>query len=207
MDLKEVQKHKVWILHLIDTATRYSAACLISDKKKQTIVCWIFHIWIAYFGTPEKFHSDCGGEFANNVFSEMNEKLGIETSTTPGEAPYSNVIVKCNHRVLFESMMKTIDDCKCDLGTALAWAVCAKNCLQNVYGYSPNRLVFGSNVKLPSVITDLPPALVSTTSSDIICNNLNAIHKARENFIKAEASEKLWRALSHNVRIFNEEIY
>ena len=39
MDLKEVQKHKVWILHLIDTATRYSAACLISDKKKQTIVC------------------------------------------------------------------------------------------------------------------------------------------------------------------------
>ena len=132
-----------------------------------------------------------GGVFANDVFLEMNEKLGIETSTTPGQAPYSNGIVERNHTVLLESMMKTIDDCKCDLGIALAWAVCAKNCLQNVYGYSPNRLVFGSNVKLPSVITDLPPALVSTTSSDIICNNLNAIHKARENFIKTEASEKL----------------
>ena len=73
MDLKEVQKHKVWILHLIDTATRYSAACLISDKKKQTILCRIFQIWIAYFGAPEKFHSDCGGEFANDAFLEMNE--------------------------------------------------------------------------------------------------------------------------------------
>ena len=102
----------------------------------------------------------------------MNKKLGTETSKTPGEAPYSNGIVERNHKVLFESMMKTIDDCKCDLGTALAWAVCAKNCLQNVHGYSPNQLVFGSNVSLPSVITDLPPALVSTTSSDIIRNNL-----------------------------------
>ena len=121
----------------------------------------------------------------------MNEKLGIETSTTPGEAPYSNGIVKRNHRVLFESMMKTIDDCKCDLGTALAWATCAKNCLQNVYGYSPNQFVFGSNVSLPSVITDLPPTFVSTTSNDIICNNLNAIQKTGENFIKAESSEKI----------------
>ena len=120
----------------------------------------------------------------------MNQKLGIETSTTTGEAPYSNGIVERNHKALFESMMKTIDDCKCDLGTAFAWAVCAKNCLQNVYGYSSNQLVFGSNVSPPSVITDLPPALVSTTSSNKIRNNLNVIQEARENFIKAESSEK-----------------
>ena len=115
----------------------------------------------------------------NDVFLEMNEKHGIETSTTPSEAPCSNGIVERNDKVLFELMMKTIDDCKCDLGTALAWAVCAKNCLQNVYRYSSNQLVFGSNVSLPSVITDLPPALVSTTSSDIIHNNLNAIHEGK----------------------------
>ena len=169
-------------------------------------MCRIFQIWIAYFGAPEKFHSDCREEFANDVFLEMNEKPGIETSTTPGGAPYSNGIVERNHKVLFESMMKTID-CKCDLGTALAWAVCAKNCLQNIYGYSSNQLIFGSNVNLPSVITYLPLALVSATTSDIIRNSLNAIHKARVNFIKVEPSEKIRRALSHNVRTFNEEIY
>ena len=38
MDLQEVQKHKVWILYLIDAATRYSAACLISGKKKHNSV-------------------------------------------------------------------------------------------------------------------------------------------------------------------------
>ena len=32
MDLKEYIHNKVWILHLIDAATRYSAACLIKTK-------------------------------------------------------------------------------------------------------------------------------------------------------------------------------
>ena len=79
MDLKEVEKGKVWILHLVDAATRYTAACLIRRKKKNLVMCRIFQIWVACFGEPGKFHSDCGGEFANDAFCEMKEKLGIET--------------------------------------------------------------------------------------------------------------------------------
>ena len=52
--------------------------------------------------------------------------------------------------------------------SALAWAVSAKIALQNYAGYSPNQLVFGTNGILPSVITDLAPALESFTSSDIV---------------------------------------
>ena len=33
MDLKEVEKGMVWILHLIDAARRYTAACLIRKEK------------------------------------------------------------------------------------------------------------------------------------------------------------------------------
>ena len=32
MDLKEHILSKTWILHIIDSATKYSAACLISNK-------------------------------------------------------------------------------------------------------------------------------------------------------------------------------
>ena len=35
--------------------------------------------WIAYFGFPKKLHSDCGGEFCNEVLREM---IDIETNTT-----------------------------------------------------------------------------------------------------------------------------
>ena len=137
----------------------------------------------------------------------MNEKLGVEICTTPGEAPFSNGTVERNNKVLYESMMKTMDDCKCDMETALAWAVSAKNALQNQGGYSPNQLVFGTNVNLPSVITDLPPALESSVSSDVVRNKLNALHKARQNFIKAESSERIKRALRHNVRTYSEEVF
>ena len=207
MDLKEIQKGKIWILHLVDNATRYTAATLIYSKKKDVIVKKIFQIWLSYFGSPEKFHSDCGGEFVNEVFTEMAEMFGVKISTTPGESPFSNGIVERGNAMLYETMMKTKEDSNCSLDTALAWAVCAKNCLQNVSGYSPNQLVFGKNVNLPSVAHDTLPALEEPTHSELVRENLNAMHKARENFIKSEASEKIKRALKHNVRTYSEVIF
>ena len=35
MDLNEVEKGMVWILHLIDAAARYADVCLIRRKKKR----------------------------------------------------------------------------------------------------------------------------------------------------------------------------
>ena len=205
LDLKEVVNNKLWILHLVDCATRYTVACLIDTKRKDLVVTRIFQIWISYFGSPVNMHSDCGGEFCNEVMKEMHEKFGTETSTTPGEAPYSNGIVERSNAVIYESMMKTKEDVKCSFETALAWAVSAKNALQNVYGFSPNQLVFGYNVNLPSVLSSQLPALDPVCSSDLVRKNLNAIHRARENFVKAESSERIMKALRHQVRTYSEE--
>ena len=75
-----------------------------------------------------------------------------------------------------------------------------KNILQNHGEYCPNHLVLRTNVNLPSVITDLAPALESFTSNDTVSWNLNALHDARKNFIKAESSARIKRVLRHNVR-------
>ena len=110
MDLKEVVKGKCWILHLVDNCTRYTAAALISTKKKEVVVKKIFQIWLAYFGSPVKFHSDCGGEFENEVLKELAEAFGVEISTTPGEAPFSNGVVERGNTMLYETMKKTQED-------------------------------------------------------------------------------------------------
>ena len=68
MDLKESIHNKSRILHLIDSATRYTAACLINSKHKDTIMQKIFQIWIAYFGCPKKVLNDNGGEFPTMCF-------------------------------------------------------------------------------------------------------------------------------------------
>ena len=58
MDLKEVKKGKIWILHIVDSATRYTQATIINTKKKEVVVDRVARIWLSYFGAPEKFHSE-----------------------------------------------------------------------------------------------------------------------------------------------------
>ena len=97
-----------------------------------------------------------------------------------------------------------MEDVNCKMETALAWAISAKNTLQNISGYSPNQLVFGSNSILPSVDSDAPPAMNTATSSDLVRENLNVLHKARENFVKSESSDRIRRALRYNVHTYSE---
>ena len=61
MDLKSYADG-VWILHLIHTFTRYSAACVVKSEDQDVIVEAIFKIWISYFGRPKRFYTDNGGE-------------------------------------------------------------------------------------------------------------------------------------------------
>ena len=58
-------------------------------------------------------------------------QLNIEVATTVGESPFSNGTVERHNKVLAEAMQKTLDDVKCELEIALAWALSAKNALQN----------------------------------------------------------------------------
>ena len=198
MDLKWFGN--VHLLHLIDHATRLSACAVIRSKKPEVIIREVFRIWIGIYGCPEKFLSDNGGEFSNDAFRELCEKTNITVKTTGAEAPWSNGLCERHNRVLGEMLTKTIEDTRCNLDIAVAWCINAKNSLQNVHGYSPFQLVFGRNPRVPGLLTDRPPALDSDTSAEIVRANLNALHIARRAFIASDSSEKIRRALRHNVR-------
>ena len=72
MDLKQCRG--VCILHMVNHATRYSAAAIISSKQKEVIIDKIFKHWIAIIGTPNLFLSDNEGELNNALFREMGEQ-------------------------------------------------------------------------------------------------------------------------------------
>ena len=198
MDIKEIKGHKV--LHLVDHATRYSVGVRLPSKDSSDILSAIFKHWIAYFGTPGAFLTDNGREFDNQFFRDMAENLNIIVRTTAAQSPWSNGLNERHNGVLGEMVQKTLEDVKCNFEVALAWAVSAKNALHNAHGYSPNQLVFGKNPNLPSLLNDKLPALEGVSTSEIVANNLNAMHAARKSFIESEASEKLRRALRHQVR-------
>ena len=121
--------------------------------------------------------------------------------TTAAESPFSNGICERHNAVIGNMLDKIMDENNSvTLEVALAWAINAKNSLQNVYGFTPAQLVFGRNPNLPSVLTDKLPALEGKTTSETVANHLIAKHQARKAFIESEASEKVRRALRHNIR-------
>ena len=81
----------------------------------------------------------------------------------------------------------------------------ARNTLHNNHGFSPNQLVFSFNPQLPNIGEDSPSALEKVTPSQIVANNLTALWKSREEFIKADANERIRRALSQSIRKTEDE--
>ena len=205
MDLKQYQGKQ--ILHLVDLCTRLSAALFIPNKKKETIVSAILQIWVSVYGTPNKFMADNGGEFANSEFLSFCEQFGITINTTAAESPWSNGIVERANQTIARSMDKIISDTGCHPELALLWALNAKNSLQNVAGFSPFQLVLGRNPRLPSTLTDDLPATTQRSMSNLLKDNLNAIHAARTAFIACENDEKIRRALKANIRSSGEIKY
>ena len=93
IDLKQFRN--IYILHMVDHATRYSAAAIINSKQKEFIIDKIFKHWIAIFGTVNLYISDNGAEFNNELFKDMREQLNINIKTTAAESLWSNGIGEC----------------------------------------------------------------------------------------------------------------
>lgn len=209
MDWKE-WKSGVYFLHLIDLDTRFSLAAVIYDTKPETIVHKVMTVWLGSgLGAPRKLLTDNGGEFANKEFRDMAENLNVEVCNTPGMSPWSNSLCERNHAIVDDCVMKMLaDNPGLDLDIALCWAFHAKNSLQILHGWSPYQLVFGSNPNLPSVLIDLPPAFIEgTTISEVFGKHLNALHLGRRAFIKAEASDRIRRALKSQIRTSSNTVY
>ena len=188
------------ILHLIDHLTRFSSAIVCKSKEPKEIISGIIKAWIGIFGPPEKFLTDNGGEFANAHFLELAESFNIRVMSTAAESPWSNGLVERHNATLAEMLQKIVEEQKTTLEVALAWAIQAKNSMANVHGFSPAQLAIGYTPMVPSVLSDDPPALETREGDDIISENLNCMKLAREAFIKAESSERIKRALRHNIR-------
>ena len=207
LDLKTYIKDKVYFLHIIDHKTRLSAAAVIYSKKKEVIIEAFFRIWIGIYGHPDKVLVDNGGEFVNQEFIDCCENLNIKIKTTAAESAWSNGICEKYNGIIGEAVKKVKEEVGCSVEIALAWAVNAKNCLHNIHGFSPYQMVFGQNPNLPLSLTSRPPALEGVSSSELVRNNLNAMHKARQEFIRLESCDKLRRAMRARVRTHGNTQY
>ena len=195
----------IWILYMIDMFSRYTAATLVKRKKPEEIIEAIIKDWIAVFGVMKKILSDNGGEFNSEEIRSVESLLNIEHKTTGAESPFQNGLCERNHAVTDMILCKLQAQYRdTPLNILLKWATMAKNSMQMWAGFSSHQLVFGINPNLPNVMNNPIPALENGDYCKSYTKHIAALHAAREEFVKSEASEKIKRALRHNVRISNQ---
>ena len=203
MDLKIYdQKKGIYFQHMIDTFTRFSMVKVIRSKDKETIIESVFTHWISIFGRPRRFLSDNGGEYNNENFIDMCEKLGVHVITTGAEAAWSNGIVERHHTLLTRNVHKIVEETGCKVETAVAWATNSKNVFSNISGYSPYQLVLGVNPNIPGLDDpyESPTTLEQETPSQMVAEHIQAMYSARKEQLAKDADEKIRRALSHKTR-------
>ena len=93
-----------------------------------------------------------------------------------------------------------MEDAGCNLELALSWAVAGKNSLKNVNDFSQNQFVSGRNPNYPNALKSKLPTLEGKSSSDVVANNIDAIHAARQAFILSESSDRIRRASQYQTR-------
>ena len=100
----------------------------------------------------------------------MARNLKIVVRTITGQSSWSNGLSERHNGVLGEMVKKTLEDAGCNFEAVLSWAVSAKNTLHNSHGYSPNRLVFGRNPHLTSLLNDQLSALEGISTNEIVAD-------------------------------------
>ncbi len=202
LDLKVWDKNKgIYILYMIDHFTRYQMAAVVKSKEPEEIVKAITLKWLPVFGRMDKILSDNGGEFCNDSMREVGSLLNVQLLTTGANSPWQNGTMEKNHHTSDTIVRTTKQDFpNMSLEVALAWAITAVNSMSSVRGFSPHQLVFGRQIKLPNILEDPPPAWEEPEKSKSLMDTLNAIHKTRVEYTKAERCERIKRALRAKIR-------
>ena len=200
MDLKQWQRK--WILHLVDMFTRFTVSVFIERKRTSDVIDKIMMNWVgAGFGVMEGILTDNGGEFSSDETREVSSILNVILNTTAAESPFQNGLCERIHAVTDTMLLKLqAEHPNISIEVLLCWACNARNALQMWHGYSSYQLVFGKNPNLPNIMTDNLPALKGATWSKVLFNHLNALHSARQAYIKSESEERVRRALRHKIR-------
>ena len=199
VDLKEI--NGIITLQIIDSLTRFALGGVVKNKSGPVVTNCFIVTWIGIFGPPLKLLSDVGGEFVGmEEFNAMCELFNIDHRTTAGFSPFSNGTVE-RHNGLVESMVLALmEDMNIKIDVALPWALQAKNNLMCLQGFTPSQLVFGKNLRVPSVSNVKEVSeLREETKSKYLADKINCMAMAREQFLKAERSMKLKRALKSKV--------
>ena len=204
------EKHlkKVAILSMLDSATKYQAACVVPSEQAADLVKGIERHWVAHFGPPHCLLTDEGRGWASADLQAWAQALGVLHEVAPGEAHTRLSLVERRHAVLRKAIELYVDDMKiCGVDAvkqALSYVVPQINAQPTVAGYSPCQWLFGYQPSMPGTL--LSDRINPTHLSDSFEDTLYRRTAARTALLQADVDEKLRRALLRRYAGTNQKL-
>ena len=122
------------------------------------------------------------------------------------ESPWSNGLAECHNAVFGLTVSKTTEETVTWMWLLLVLGA-PKPLLKMLMVSHPTNLCLQKNTNFPNVSGNLLAVLESQTISQTVAENLNALHSARNIFIKNETPSKTKLALKHQTHTSGDYIY
>lgn len=208
MDLCFVGDTNLIVCHLQDAHSGFSVAKVISSKQAKNVLSVLF-LWHRTFGGPPLIlHSDCGGEFINQLLYQYCSRFDVKFTTSLPYTPEQNSLIERRHAVLKNSYVKILLQHFRDYGTefdsqsVLDECLFAINTTPGQSGFSPFNIAFGRFACVGLNLYDGKPTQTTKKESyhKELSDQLTLIENIRQSVTAYLSSSKLQDALRHRIR-------
>ena len=179
-----------YICVAMDYFTKWPEAYAIPNHEAETVAGVLVNEFFTRFGVPAELHSDQGREFESRVFRECCELLGVRKTRTTPLHPQSDGMVERFNRTLAQQLAKYCEEDQGDWDVKLpAMLMAYRSAEHEATGFSPARLMFGRELRLPvDLSTGRPPDVILPTVTSgyaaALQESLAAVHHQARGHLK-----------------------
>lgn len=140
-----------YVLVMCDEFTKWTEAFPLPNQEAQTIATVFVNEFICRFGTPLQIHTDQGRNFESRIFKEMCELFRIHKTRTTSFRPQANGTVERFNRTLANMLAVYCHNNQQSWDKYLPQVMMAyRATIHSTTKVTPNRMVFGHNIVMPS---------------------------------------------------------
>ena len=195
------------ILHLVDEATRWSAAELVKGKTTNDLIPTIIRIWFRLFGPPKTITADHEGSLCSEEASIAFERWGVSFKPKPVG---SHAYIVERHNELLRTQFKHVkaqcilEGLQVDDSEILSEALYSKNTMLSIHGKSPYQAVIG---RTPPILGDFEQQTVSAIddSTGSLSRHATRLREiSLQAMVEGTAQDRLRRAAASSTRTSGE---
>ena len=157
--LPRTERGNEHLLVITDYFTKYTEAYPLPNQTAETTAEALAINFFTRFGAPRILHSDMGPNFESRLFQHMRELFEIDKTRTTAYRPNSDGQTERFNRSIQQMLKAYVDDDRTDWDVHIPYLLMAyRSTVQESTGFTPNKLMFGREINLPTYLVYGPPS-------------------------------------------------